>query len=97
MREEGKRNKTVTKAVKSRKRFEKITTLGHASNISKTCQIHAQLIDDQISLLSHGLKFTPTPVTKTLLGASYSMTSVNLPEECKLNTYFTGNQKQGIH
>ena len=37
------------------------TTLSHASNISKTCQIHNW---QQITLLSRGLKFIPAPVTR---------------------------------
>ena len=51
---------------------------------------NSQPTDKQITLLSGGLKFIPTPVTReTLSGASYSKTSVNFPEECGLTTYFT--------
>ena len=57
----------------------------HIKNLTNSQPTHKQ-----ITLLSGGLKFIPTPVTReTLSGASYSKTSVNLPEECGLTTYFT--------
>ena len=59
------------------------TTLSHASNISKTLS-NTQLWDEQITLLSRGLKFIPAPEIHSCSGASYSMTSVNLPDECTL-------------
>jgi len=72
IREEGKRNKTDNKAAKSRKRFERRKSKEkkcfqnnvqsrkqHIKNLSNT-----QLTDEQISLLSRGLKFIPTPVTR---------------------------------
>ena len=71
------------------------TALSHASNISKTLS-NTQLRDEQIILLSRGLKFIPAPEIHSCSGASYSMTSVNLPEECTLNTYFTGTVKNLI-
>ena len=69
--EEGKRNKTDN-AVKSSKRFEwrKIKQKKcFQNNIeSRTQRIknlsNTQLTDEQISLLSCGLKFIPTPVTR---------------------------------
>ena len=71
------------------------TTLSHAINISKTLS-NTQLRDEQIILLSRGLKFIPAPEIHSCPGASYSMTSVNLPEEWALNTYFTGTTKNLI-
>ena len=71
-REEGKRNKTDYKAVSSRKRFERRKIKDkkrfqdnieshkqHIKNLSNT-----QLADEQISLLSRGLKFILTPITR---------------------------------
>ena len=71
IREEGKRNRTDNKAVKSRKRTErrKIKEKKRFLNNIKSRNQHiknlsnSQLTDEQITLLSHCLKFIPTPVT----------------------------------
>ena len=72
IREEGKRNKSNNKAVKNRKRLERRKAKDkkrfqkniesrkqHIKNLSDT-----PLTDEQITLLSRGLKFIPTPVTR---------------------------------
>ena len=95
IREEGKRNRTDNKAVKSRKRIERRKVKekkGFLNNIKSRNQhiknlSNSQLTDEQITLLS--FKIHSHSRDKRKPGASYSMTSVNLPEECPLNTYFT--------
>ena len=72
IREEGKRNRTDNKAVKSRKRIgrRKVKEKKHFLNNIKSRKQHiknlsnSQLTDEQITLLSLGLKFIPTPVTR---------------------------------
>ena len=72
IREEGKRNRTDNKAVKSCKRLEprKIKEKKRFLNNIKSPNQHiknlsnSQLTDEQITLLSRGLKFIPTPVTR---------------------------------
>ena len=72
IREEGKRNRTDNKAVKSRKRIErrKVKEKKRFLNNIKSRNQHiknlsnSQLTDEQITLLSRGLKFIPTPVTR---------------------------------
>ena len=72
IREEGKRNRTDNKAVKSRKRIErrKVKEKKRFLNNIKSRNQHiknlsnSQLTDEQITLLSRGLKFIPTPMTR---------------------------------
>ena len=72
IREGGKRNRTNNKAVKSRKTTErrKIKEKKYFLNNIKSRNQHiknrsnSQLADEQISLLSRGLKFISTPVTR---------------------------------
>ena len=72
IREEGKRNRTDNKAVKKRKRIgrRKVKEKKHFLNNIKSRKQHiknlsnSQLTDEQITLLSLGLKFIPTPVTR---------------------------------
>ena len=72
IREEGKGNTTDNKAVKSCKRYERKKNKEKKrfqNNIESRKQhikilSNTQLTDEQISLLSRGLKFIPTPVTR---------------------------------
>ena len=72
IREEGKRNRTDNKAVKSRKRIErrKVKEKKRFLNNIKSRNQHienlsnSQLTDEQVTLLSRGLKFIPTPVIR---------------------------------
>ena len=72
IREEGKRNRTDNKAVKSRKRIEqkkfkeKKRFLNNSKSRNQNIKnlSNSQLTDKQITLLSRGLKFIPTPVTR---------------------------------
>ena len=72
IREEGKRNRTDNKAVKSRKRIERRKVKEKKrflNNIKSRNQriknlSNSQLTDEQITLLSRGLKFIPIPVTR---------------------------------
>ena len=58
------------------------------------CEIPRQLTDEQITLLSRGLKFIPLPVTREISsGASYSQILMNLLQECASNISFTGRKK----
>ena len=74
LREEGKRNKSNNKAVKNHKRLEwrKAKEKKHFQNniVSRKQRIKnlskTPLTDEQITLLSRGLKFIPTPVTREL-------------------------------
>ena len=69
IREEGKRNRTDNKAVKSRKRIERRKVKEKKrflNNIKSRNQriknlSNSQLTDEQITLLSRGLKFIPLP------------------------------------
>ena len=72
IKEEGKRNRTDNKAVKSRKRIEQRKVKGKKrflNNIKSRNQhiknlLNSQLTDEQITLLSRGLKFIPTPLAR---------------------------------
>ena len=66
--------------------IENKTSLSHASNIKNLS--NKQLTDEQI-----WNSFLLPWQEKKLSGASYSMTSVNVPEKFALNTYFTGSIK----
>ena len=71
-REEGIENKHNNRAAKNRKRKErrKYQNKKHYQNTIESCKEHiknlsnTQLTDEQITLLSRGLKFIPVPVTK---------------------------------
>ena len=100
---EGKRNKTDNKAVKSRKRFEqrKIkkkkrfqnnieSRKQHIKNLSNT-----QLTDGQISLLSRGLKFISTPVTRENIIRHQLLNDFSqFARRMRLKYIFHGNDKE---
>ena len=102
VRGKGKANRRDNKAAKNRKRKEtrKIKDKRRFFNAIESRKQYIknlsneQLTDEQITLLSHGLKFIPTPVTKEkkLSGASFSLISINLRDECDYNILFTGKK-----
>ena len=103
IREEGKRNKTYNKAAKSRKRFERRKSKEkkrfqnnvesrkqHIKNLSNT-----QLTDEQISLLSRGLKFIPTPVTRENIIRHQLLNDFSqFSRRMRLKYIFHGNDKE---
>ena len=102
VRGKGKANRRDNKAAKNRKRKErrKIKDKKRFFNAIESRKQYIknlsneQLTDEQITLLSRGLKFIPTPVTKEkkLSGASFSLISINLRDECDYNILFTGKK-----
>ena len=103
IREEGKRNTTDNKAVKSRKRYERRkikekkcfqnnieSRKQHIKNLSNT-----QLTDEQISLLSRGLKFIPTPVTRENIIRRQLLNDFSqFARRMRLKYIFHGNDKE---
>ena len=103
IREEGKRNTTDNKAVKSRKRYERRkikekkcfqnnieSRKQHIKNLSNT-----QLADEQISLLSRGLKFIPTPVTRENIIRRQLLNDFSqFARRMRLKYIFHGNDKE---
>ena len=101
VREKGKQTAEITKRPKNRKRKErrKIKDKKRFCNAIESRKqfiknlSNEQLTDKQITLLSRGLKFIPTPATKeNLIRRQLSRISINLRDECNYNVFFTGKK-----
>ena len=98
VRGKGKANPRDNKAAKNRKRKErrKIKDKKRSFNAIESRKQYIknlsneQLTDKQITLLSRGLKFIPTPVTKENLIRRQLL--VDLRDECDYNIFFTGKK-----
>ena len=83
---------------KKKKRFQN-SIRSHGNNISKTCQIHShlttQLTDEQTTLLSHGLKFIPAPVTReNIIRCQLLDDFSQFVRRLRLKYIFHGNDKE---
>ena len=103
IREKGKRSRTDNKAVKSCKRLEqkKIKEKKRFLNNIKSCNQHiknlsnSQLTDKQITLLSSGLKFIPTPVTReNIIRCQLLNDFSQLARRMRLKYIFCGKDKE---